>query len=622
MPLKKLQIKPGVNRENTRYTTEGGWYECDKIRFRQGYPEQIGGWLRTSANTFLGVCRSIWPWSLLSGQKMRGIGTNLKFYIDISGSYYDVTPIRETTSAGDVTFSAATGDATITVSDTDHGAIANDFVTFSGAATLGGVITADILNAEHQITTVIDADSYEIEASVAANSSDTGYGGAAVVGAYQINTGPATQTAPTGWGAGGWGDGAWGEGDTSLDFLRIWNQSNFGQDLIAGPSGGQLYIWDASVGVGQRLTLLSDEPGAADVPIIHDLLLISDINRFVFAFGTVNVGTTDYDPMLVRWSDQESAAVWEPLATNQAGDLRLSRGSRITAVKQSRQEILVWTDIAVYSFQYLGGAKGWGAQLVGENISVASQNSVAYANGVAYWMGEDKFYVYSGQAQPLSCDLRKFVFNKLNVQQYQQVFSGTNEAFHEIWWFYCCEGSTTVDSYVIFNYLEGIWYYGTLARTAWADAGDNGLPVAATYENNLVIHEHGIDDVTTSTATAINSYILSSQFDIDDGHRFAFVWRIIPDISFAGSTAVAPALDMTLLPLHGSGSGYNDPLSEGGVATRQAVRSATVPVEEYTEQLHIRIRGRQMSLRVESDELGVHWQLGAPRIDLRPDGRR
>jgi hypothetical protein len=622
MPLKKLQITPGVNREKTRYTSEGGWYECDKVRFRQSYPEKIGGWLRTSANVYLGVCRSIWSWTLLSGQRLRGIGTHLKIYVDIGGSYYDITPIRATTAAGDVTFSASNGDATLTVSDTNHDAVVNDFVTFSGAVSLGGTITALVLNTEYQITVILDANSYEVEAAVPANGADTGDGGAAVVGAYQINTGAPTQAVTTGWGASGWGSGSWGTGATGTDSLRIWNQANFGQDLIAGPAGGQFYIWDASVGVGQRMTLLSAEVGASDVPVIQDLLLISDISRFVFAFGTVNVGTTDYDPMLIRWSDQEDATMWEPLATNQAGDIRLSRGSKIAAVIQARQEILVWTDVALYSLQYLGGSKGWGAQLVGENISVASQHSVSYANGLAYWMGEDHFHVYSGNSQPLSCDLRRYIFNDLNTDQFEQIFSGANEAFHEIWWFYCSGGSTTVDRYVIFNYLEGIWYYGNMARTAWVDAADNGLPVAATYENNLVIHEYGIDDNINGTPTAINAFITSAQFDIDDGDRFAFVWRVIPDISFDGSTAGAPSLDMTLLPLHGSGSGYNDPLSEGGVAVRTSTRSATAPVEAYTEQLNIRIRGRQMSLKVESTGLGVQWQLGAPRIDLRPDGRR
>jgi hypothetical protein len=622
MPLKKLQITPGVNKENTRYTTEGGWYDCDKIRFRQGFPEKIGGWLRTSANTFLGTCRSLWTWATLSGQRLRGVGTHLKFYIDVDGVYYDVTPLRETTSAGDVTFSASDGSTTVTVSDTAHGAAIDDFVTYSGAASLGGTVTDTVLNAEHQITSIVDANSYEIEVTTPANSSDTGNGGAATVGAYQINVGTETAAAMTGWGAGAWGAGAWGEDNIGTDQLRIWNQSNFGEDLIAGPKNGKLYIWDASVGVGQRMTLLSDEVGAADVPVQHDLLLISDINRFVFVFGTVNVGTSDYDPMLIRWSDQEDAANWQPLATNQAGDLRLSRGSKICAVLQARQEILVWTDVALYSLQYLGGNRGWGAQIVGENISVASQHSVAYANGVAYWMGQDKFYVYSGRTQPLSCDLRKYVFGGLNTDEYEQVFSGTNEAFHEIWWFYCDGDSTTIDSYVIFNYLEGLWYYGSMARTAWIDAAADGLPVAATYDNNLVIHELGIDDESTATPAAINAYITSSEFDLDDGHNFAFIWRLVPDVSFTGSTVDTPSVDMTLQPRHGSGAAYNSPLSEGGNSTGTVTRSTTVPVEVYTEQLNIRVRGRQLSIKIESDDVGVHWQLGSPRVDLRKDGRR
>ena len=629
MPLKKLQIKPGVNRENTRYTTEGGWYECDKVRFRQSMPEKIGGWSRTSVNTFLGVCRSIWSWSILDGTKVQGLGTNLKFYIDIGGAYYDVTPIRATTAAGDVTFAATIGDATIVVTDTLHDAAVGDYVTFSGAVSLGGLITADVLNHEYVVGTVVNANSYTFEATdtfggstVLANASDTGDGLGATVGAYQLAVGPEIVAPLTGWGSGTWGTGVWGTGTASTESLRLWNQSNFGEDLIAGPKNGQLYFWDASSGTGSRMTLLSAEVGASDVPTEHGLLLISDISRFVFVFGTNNIGTSVYDPMLVRWSDQEDAVNWTPVATNQAGDLRLSRGSRITAVKQSRQEILVWTDIALYSFQYLGGSKGWGAQLVGENISVASSNAVAYANGVSFWMGEDKFYMYGGQAQPLPCDLRRFVFGDINGDQYQQVFSGTNEAFHEIWWFYCSAGSTTVDKYVIYNYLEGIWYYGTMARTAWLDAASGGLPIAATYTYNIVFHEVGIDDNETGTVTAINSYITSSEFDIDDGHHFAFVWRIIPDVSFEGSTTASPSLDMTLQPLHGSGSGYNDPMSEGGVNTLPAVRSATSPVEVYTEQLNIRIRGRQMSLKLESTDLGVQWQLGFPRIDMRQDGRR
>ena len=631
MALKKLQIKAGVNRENTRYSTEGGWYECNNIRFRQGNPEKIGGWLRTSANTFLGICRSIWSWSFLVGTQAHGLGTHLKFYINTSGIYYDVTPLRETTAAGDVTFSASNGSSTITITDTAHAATFGSYVTFSGAASLGGTITAAVLNHEYAISSITSTSVYTVEATdtfggsaVVANGSDTGDGGASVVGAYQVNIGAAIVIPSVGWGAGPFGSGLWGTGgaSTMLSSLHFWNQQNFGEDLIAGIRRGALYLWDNSSGLGTRMTLLSDEVGAADVPTDHNLLLISDVSRFVFVFGSNLIGTSTYDPMLIRWSDQENSILWTPSATNQAGSLRLSRGSKIVAVKQARQEILIWTDIALYSLQYFGLPAVWGAQLVGENISVASNNSVSYANGIAYWMGEDKFYVYTGQSKALPCDLRRYVFGDISTEQYEQVFSGTNEAFHEIWWFYPSAGSTTIDRYVIYNYLEGIWYYGNMARTAWQDAAESGLPIAATYSSNIVLHEKGIDDGITATLTAIDSYILSSEFDVDDGHKFAFVWRVIPDISFEGSTTSSPSVDMTLLPLRNSGSGYITPASEGGVNTLPSVRTATAPVEVYTDQLYLRVRGRQMSIKVESSALGVQWQLGSPRIDMRVDGRR
>jgi len=630
MPLKKLQITPGVNRENTRYTSEGGWYECDNVRFRQGYPEKIGGWLRTSANTFLGVCRSIWSWSSLVGTLSHGIGTHLKFYIDISGTFNDVTPIRATTSAGDVTFSASNGSSTLTVTDTAHGASAGSYVTYSGASSLGGLITADVLNHEYAILAITSSNVYTITATdtfggstVTANGSDSG-DGVNTTGAYQINIGESIVIPLTGWGAGDFGEGLWGTGGTSeaLSSLRYWNQQNFGEDLIAGVRRGELYIWDNSSGVGTRMTLLSAEGDASDVPTEQGLLLISDISRFVFVFGANIRGGSTYDPMLIRWSDKDSAVNWTPSATNEAGDLRLSRGSRIVAVKQARQEILIWTDIALYSLQYLGPPAGWGAQLVGENISISSSNAVAYSNGTAYWMGEDKFYIYTGQTQPLPCDLRRYVFSDINSIQYEQVFSGTNEAFNEIWWFYPSASSDTIDRYVIYNYLENIWYYGSMARTAWLDAAENGLPIAATYSSNIVLHEKGVDDATLMTPVAINAFILSSEFDIDDGDRFAFVWRILPDISFEGSTINDPSVDLTLLPLRGSGAGYNNPTSEGGVNTLPVARTATAPVEVYTNQLNIRIRGRQMSIKVASTDIGVQWQLGQPRIDLRADGRR
>ena len=627
MALQKVLLKPGVNKEVTRYTDEGRWYDCDKVRFRQGLPEKIGGWQRTSTYTYLGTARSLFNWVTLGSQNLVAVGTNLKYYIEQGGEYYDITPIRSTTAAGDVTFSATDGSSTITVSDTDHGAIVNDFVTFSGAVSLGGNITADVLNQEYQVSLVVDADTYEIVAkdtggaTVTANASDTGNGGASVVGAYQINTGPELPVPLVGWGAGGWGLGPWGTGTTGLEPIRLWSQSNFGEDLIFGPRGGEVFIWDASVGIASRGTYLSAEAGASNVPVVQNIAFVSD-NRFVFCFGANDIGSSDLDPMLIRWSDQEDATNWTPAATNQAGSLRLSTGSEIITAVQSRQEILTWTDSAVYSIQYLGAPAVWGAQLLADNTSIVSPRAAVYASGVAFWMGRDKFYRYDGRVQPLRCDLLRYVFNDFNLDEVDQVFAGTNEEYQEIWWFYCSAGSQTIDKYVVYNYMEDIWYYGTLARTAWSDTGLRDYPIGATYSNNLVYHELGVDDDETGTPTAINAYITSSEFDLDDGHKFAFIWRVLPDITFDGSTAESPQATLTLLPLAGSGSGYNSPASEGGTNAAGITRSATVPVEAYTNQLNVRVRGRQLSMKIASDQLGVQWQLGAPRLDMRPDGRR
>jgi len=629
MALKKLVFKPGINREVTRYTNEGGWYECDKVRFRQGYPEKIGGWARISTSTYLGVCRSLWNWVTLGSINLIGVGTHLKFYLEQGGGYNDITPIRATTAAGDVTFAATNGSAVITVTDVGYGARIDDFVTFSGAVSLGGNITADVLNQEYQITAIIDDDEYQIEAkdpltgaTVTANASDTGSGGASVVGAYQIRTGAAAEIPLTGWGGGTWSAGTWGTGGVSTEGIRLWSQSNFGEDLIFGPRGGDIFYWDATNGVASRGVYLSSLSGASDVPESQNLLLVSDINRFVFAFGTNDVGTATVDPMLIRWSDQEDATNWTPASTNQAGSLRLSRGTEIVAAKQARQEVLVWTNSSLYSLQYVGAPGVWGAQLMGDNLSIASQNSVAFASGVAFWMGKDKFYMYDGRSQPLKCDVRRYVFNDMNFLQYDQVFAGTNEAFHEVWWFYCSSTSDAVDRYVVYNYLEGTWYYGNLARTAWLDSGLRDYPLAATYSANLVNHEFGTDDNETGTPVPIAASITSGQFDLDDGDRFAFIWRIMPDVTFDGSTAASPAATMTLLPLANSGSGYNTPYSEGGSASGTVTRTATVPIEQFTGQVNTRVRGRQISLKMESADLGVKWQLGSPRVDMRPDGRR
>ena len=617
MPLSKISLKPGVNREGTRYTNEGGWYDCDKVRFRQNTPEKIGGWTRISEATFTGVCRSLWNWVTLGKQNLIGVGTHLKFYIENVGAYNDITPIRATVSLTNP-FATASGSATVTVTDAALGYVTGDYVTFSGASAVGGLT----IDGEYALTRTVTsaANTYTITASSNASSSATGGGSVSAV--YQINIGSPFAVPIEGWGASAWGQGAWGVGESSTTAIRFWSQSNFGEDLIFGHGGGSIYYWDATNGVGTRGVLLSSLGDASDVPTTQNLILVSDINRFVFCFGTNPIGSSTLDPTLFRWSDQESAVNWTPSATNQAGSLRLSRGTKIVAASQARQEVLVWTDSSLYSLQYVGAPVVWTASIVGENISISSQNAVAYANGIAYWMGKDKFYKYDGRTQPLQCDVRKYVFNDFNTAQYTQVFAGTNESFHEIWWFYCSTSATNIDKYVIYNYLEDIWYFGTLARTAWLDSGLRDSPLAATYSYNLVDHEDGVDDNQGSSAAAITAYAVSSEFDLDDGHKYMFVSRVIPDISFDGSTADNPVATITLSPLANPGAGYTSPTSTGGVNNATVTRTATSPVEVFTEQLDIRVRGRQLSMRVESAATGVTWQLGSPRLDMRPDGRR
>jgi hypothetical protein len=611
MPLQKILFKPGVNRENTRYTTEGGWYECDKVRFRQGNPEVIGGWQRISTSTFLGVCRSLWNWVTLTSQNLIGVGTNLKFYIENGGVYNDITPIRVTTTLGTDPFTG-NGTTTVTVTANSHGAVTGDFVTFSGVT---GTYAA-LLNGEFQLT-VLTVNTYTITVASAIPAVSTG--GSAVSAAYQINVGPSTVVPLTGWGAGTWGTGAWGIGtpSTTQSDLRLWSQANFGEDLIFGPRKGGIYYWDATTGLSVRGVLLSSLSGASDVPTIQNNIFVSDINRFVFAMGCNDYGSATIDPMLIRWSDQEDAVNWTPSATNQAGSLRLSHGSEIVAAVQARQEIVVFTDSSIYSLQYLDAPIFWGAQLLGDNISIVGPKAAVIASGVVYWMGVDKFYAYDGRVQTLNCDLRRYVFSDFNQAQAQQVFAGTNEGFNEVWWFYPAANSTTIGKYVVYNYVEKIWYYGTLARTAWLDSGLRDYPMGATYNQNLVNHEQGLDNNETGTPTAINAYISSSEFDIGDGHNFGFVWRILPDLTFENSTANTPTVNMTLYGLYNSGSGSVDN------AGQPVVRGSTyVITEEFTGQIYTRVRGRQMIFKIDSNTLGTTWQLGAPRIDIRPDGRR
>ena len=627
MPLKKITFKPGVNRERTRYTNEGGWFDCDKIRFRQGSPEKIGGWTRISDNTFDGKARSIRAWTTLGNIPLVGIGTHKKFYIEEGGRYYDITPVRKTTTASASTINLARtdGSTTITVTDTGHGAEIGDFVTFAGFTTLGGGITAAVLNKEHEITGVTSANVYTFTATATSTgAANTDYTGSGQTAQYQENIGKEGQAALTGWGGGAWNETGttWGNSGSTTFGIRLWHQQNFGEDLVLGFDGGKLYTWDATNGKSTRGVLVSGLAGASGVPTSHNNLVVSDVSRFVFCLGANPFGAADLDPLLIRWSDQESLVDWTPSATNQAGSLRLSQGSKIITGANSRQSVLVWTDAALYSLQYVGAPIVWGANLVGENISIASKNAVAYANGIAYWMGTDKFYKYDGRTETLNCDLRRYVFNDFNEDQYEQVFAGTNESFNEIWWFYCATGSDVPNRYIIYNYAENVWYFGNLTRTAWVDSGARDHPLAATTSGKLVEHEQGLDDNETTTPAAITAFITSADFDLDDGDRLFLVNRIMPDVTFDGSTAVSPSVTLTLDPLTDSGSGIKSTPSEGGNSSGTVTRSATSPVEAFTSQLDVRVRGRQLNLKIQSSAVGVQWQLGSPRLDMRPDGRR
>lgn len=776
MPLQKLAFRPGVNREGTTLSNEGGYYDCDKIRFRSGFPEKIGGWQKdagiasttcptstfTSGGTstqatvtngvFWGIAKGLWNWINLTGYNLLGVGTNLKYYIQNSsgGTYNDVTPIRVTTLATEITFTATSGSTTIQVNDAAHGAQVGDFVCFSSAVSLGGVITAAVLNREYQVQTVTSNNTYTITSSVAANGSDTGTGGAATIGDYQLTTGFTTFTLGTGWGAGGWGGSVGPSATTALTAsinssstaaiavtsttgfiigtmyvgtegisftavtattftgtitrgvnttaaahtngdavyqypstatgwgspattgigiqLRLWSQSNYGEDLVINPRGGAMYYWanNASANVYDRCQIIKASTGIVTkagtitpdtaCPSFVNFVLISDSSRFTFAFGTNDptgvYATTAQDPMQVRWSDQNSVATWTPAITNQAGGIRLSHGSQIITAIQTRQEILVFTDSALYSFQYLGAPYVWGNQLLGDNISIAGPNVVAVVNNVTYWMGADKFYVYSGRIETLPCSLRQFIFDNINLTESYQFCAGTSEGYSEVWWFYCSMTGTTstggnstgtsaspnrmLDRYVIYNHLDKVWYYGTWnctsarPRTAWLDSPLRAQPIAGigynssnVYQNaDVVYHETTVDNNETSTPTAIDAYVQSSDFDIGDGHNFGFVWRLIPDITFNGSTSAAPAANFSVRPRTFPGANYGSADNRAVASTQSYVSTTVYNVQLFTEQVYVRIRGRQMAFKIESTDLGTSWQLGVPRIDVRPDGRR
>ena len=748
MPIQKLQFRPGINRENTSYSNEGGYYAANKIRFRSGQPEKVGGWtadtgtnlstLKPTTGTLWGVCRALWNWLNLTGYNLLALGTNLKYYIQsgTSGYYYDVTPLRTTTSAGDVTFSATTGSPVITVTDAGHGAQTGDFVTYSGAVSLGGNITAAILNAEFQIT-YLSSNTYTITASVNASAGDSGTGGSSVIGAYQITTGNEIFTQNVGWGAGTWGGVIPGTGTNQLNGainnsvttitvdstsafstptgtllidqetitytgttgttftgctrgvsgagsgaaashadnalvvqsttftgwgasapagqgigqqLRTWSQSNFGEDLIFNARGGALYYWanSASANTFNRGQYLGPSTGIvtksgtittdSSCPTVANFVMVSDASRFVLAFGVNDYSSVVQDPLLIRWSDQESFATWFPAITNQAGSYRLSHGSQIITAMQTRQEILVITDSAIYSMQYLGPPYVWSFQIMGDNISIAGPNAIATANNITYWMGTDKFYMYSGRVQTLPSTLREYVYNDINLTQSFQFMAGTNEGYNEVWWQYCSANSNVIDRYVIYNHLDNVWYYGDWVnytgtayqgRTAWLDSALRAYPMAATYgvaggssNTLLVYHESGVDDGTVNPAVPIVAQVTSSDFDIGDGHNFGFVWRLIPDLTFDGSIVNQPIAMFTVLPRANSGAPYGNANNPDVVSAQNYQNQRNYAVQQFTQQVYVRIRGRQMAFKVSSDEIGVQWQLGVPRIDIRPDGRR
>jgi len=842
MPLQKLQFRPGVNREGTTLANEGGWYDCDKVRFRSGYPEKLGGWTRLSASTFIGVCRSLWNWITLKFFNLMGVGTESKFYIEYGGVYYDITPIRQfATLTNPFTTNITVGTANIVVvTDADHGAITGDYVTFSGASVVGGLN----LNGEYVIS-YVDTNTYTITATNNATSAATG--GGTVTAAYQLNNGTTTGSAQVGWGAGLWGGVTTGPAITQINMasgtvdttltsaiptatstatinvvsttgfaasgtivigseiitysgltgtsftgitrgtnpriyypvgqpvaannvtitvdststfppagiiaigtelisytgvgattftgctrgakgttvaphpdnsvvqdasgyygwgqsastttntqLRLWSQSNFGQDLLFNPRGGGLYYWSPGLAntpdVGTRGVLVGSFLGTADinstttltvqsitsgtisigmtvsgagipvgttiasfgtgtggtgtyimsaaasattsgisltgtsdVPLVINEILVSDSSRIVIAFGCNDYGESFIDPTLVRWTAQESYTDWTPTAANQAGSYRLSHGSQIIGALQTRQEILIWTDAAIYSMQYIGPPLVWGFTLLADNISIVSQNAMATAAGAVYWMGVDKFYIYSGRVETLPSSVRTFIYQDINRDQFAQIQAGTNEGYSEIWWFYCSANSNVIDRYVIFNYLDRVWYYGTMSRTAWLDSPLRDYPMAAGIDNRLYFHELGVDDGTTNPPSAINSYVQSSDFDIGDGHNYGFVWRMIPDITFDGSTTPSPLLPtvtMTMRPRQNPGSSYGTALSPSVTSTQSYAGQSTYTVQQFTEIIYSRVRGRQMAFKIESNTLGTQWQLGVPRIDVRSDGRQ
>jgi hypothetical protein len=625
MALQKLQFRPGIDRDKTNYENEGGWYECNKVRFVDGSPEKIGGWAKYTTETLVGICRQMFGWITSFQDNFLALGTNQKVYIEVGGNLYDITPLRSTTSAGDVTFSASNGSSTVTVLDTGYGGAAGDFVTFSGAASLGGNITATVLNQNYEIATSINADAYTVIAKdisgneVFADGSDVGNGGGSTVGAYEITPGLGVITYGYGWGTDTWSRSTWGSGSTEPINLPLttWFFDNFDNDLVMNQNiGGQgaPYYWtrgsstDPASALGTRAVLLSSLSGASDVPSEVGQVMVSQTDKHLLAFGATPYGGGDFDPLLIRWADQDSAVDWTPTVTNSAGFLRVSSGAYIVRAYRTRQETLVFTESTLHSLQFLGTTDVFGIQELEVNLSIAGPRAVISANNVVFWMGTDKFYMYNGRVNTLPTTLRNHVFKNINFDALAYVYAGTNEAFNEVWWFYPTAESNVNNAYVVYNYVENLWYYGTMNRSAWLDSNIRQYPQAIGSQN-IYNHEYGTDD----DGAALVATLTSSDFDIGDGEQFMLIRRIIPDIDFTGSNAAEPTVTMTIKPRNFPGSAYRSNESQNVVETS---------VNVYTDQVFIRARARQMGFEISSSDLGVTWTLGAPRLDAREDGRR
>jgi len=695
MPLQKLQFRPGINREGTDYSNEGGYYDCDKIRFRSGFPEKIGGWTQYASNQFLGTARALWTWVDLAGNNYLGVGTSSKYYIEQGGIYNDITPVYQTdtltnpfttaystlngtitstatsltltsaasfpvngvikidseqiaytTIAGNVlsgltrgynsttvashTTGAAVGSSSMLVTDATYQPSVGDYILYSGASAVNGITISGqyiVINIPNGSSSTYYISTTDINTTTPVFSTASANGGSTVTAKYLYPTGTDVNVVGTGWSTGAWSRGTWssaGPGIGVTTTLRLWSNDNYGQDLYIAPRGGGVYVWQDANGLATRAVLLSSLAGASSVPLKTNQVLSAPIQQFIICMGADSYtdATHTFNPMLVRWSDQANPVNWTPAVTNQSGEFALTNGSYIMGARATRQEILVWTDSAIYSMQYLGAPYVWGFQILMDNITIMSPNAMITVNNVTYWMGRDKFYVYSGTVQTLPCSVRQYVFDGLNINQNFQVFCGSNEGYNEVWWFYCSANSNTIDSYVIYNYLDQVWYYGSMARTAWLSSTIKTYPIAADYNSRLLNHENGVDDVATGSALPIDAYVQSSDFDIGDGHNFGFVWRILPDVNFNGSYVNQPYCTMTVKPRVNSGTAYGQADSPTVQSADNYGASRLYNIQQFTGQVYTRLRGRQLAFRIESNSVGVAWQLGSPRIDIRPDGRR